>query len=523
MRADLVITGGVILTMVLPNRADDASLSEGKGAVAVESDRIVAVGSEAEIRSLVDDRTQVLDLGGRTLLPGFIDTHVHLVQTGLGLRGPDLSDCRSVKQVLEQVRESFSDRPIDQPIFFHRCSLAGLDRLLTRWDLDRIAPHTPLGVGDIELNRCVVNTAALEAMGLAPTTPGIDRTAQGGQPTGLMTNQAHTIARSFFYNALDDKARIEALHLACELALRAGATTVHAIEGREAFGSRDLPLLLIHRDRLPVRVVLYSQSTELSKAAVPGVQGVTDLWADGSYIDRTAALLEPYADDVTTCGRLYFAQDELDRLLFRAHSLGLQVGFHAIGDAAIEQVLNAYERILAAEPGFAEQRPRIEHFSLPSERQIECAVQLGVGVSMQPVMSAGPQRTVTQRLGPERSSRRHPYRKIVDAGLLVAGGSDSDVTPINPLAGINALVNPLEADRRLSVVEALAVFTVNGAKLAKEDKLKGTLEPGKLADMVVLGLNPMAVDPGQLGSIPIDMTIVGGQIRWVRPEGLQCG
>ena len=510
MSADLVLTGGNVVTMA-PQGGHPAR------ALAVERGRIVAIGSEDEILSLVDDHTRVVELGGRTVLPGFVDTHVHLVQTGLGLAGPDLAGCRSVEQVLEHVRAGLDGHPAGRPAFYHRCVLASLDRPLTRRDLDRLAPSTPLGVGDIELNRCVVNSAALDVLEIAPETRGLDRSGSGGEPTGLVAEEAHVQARAFFYDALDDAARLDCARRACELALRAGVTTVHAIEGREAFGCRDLPVLAESRQALPLRLVLYSQSADLSRAAIPGVKGIGDLWADGAYVDRSAALVEPYADDPATCGHLNYRAQDLERLVFRANALGLQVSFHAIGDAAIEQVLDAYERVQQGSPDLSARCPRIEHFSLASEAQIERAVRLGVGVAMQPAMSAGPQETVARRLGPERARRRHAYRTIVDAGLLVAGGSDSDVTPICPLAGIHAVVNQSEESRRLSLPEALALFTVNGARLASEEAVKGTLEPGKLADMVVLERDPFSVPLDEIGAIPVAMTLVGGQVRWARP------
>jgi len=131
---------------------------------------------------------------------------------------------------------------------------------------------------------------------------------------------------------------------------------------------------------------------------------------------------------------------------------------------------------------------------------------------MQPALSAGPQKMVARRLSPERANRRHPYRKIVDAGLLVAGGSDSDVTPIDPLAGIHTLVNHSVHSRRLNVMEALFLFTINASEIANEEKSKGTIEPGKLADLVVLGDDPLTANPANLKDIPVEMTIVGGRI-----------
>jgi len=507
---ELVLVGGPVLTMARASGAPPR-------AVAIAQGRVVAVGAEGEIRPMVGPGTRVVELDGKALLPGFVDTHVHLFQTGMGLRGPDLSGCNTVDQVLEQVRAGLEGQPGDRPAFFHRCFLAGLDRPLSRWDLDRLGHPAPLGVGDLELSRCVVNSTALNVLRIPPATMGLDLSEPGGAPSGRMAEQAHVAARAFFYDTMDEALRLECLHLACDQALQAGVTTVHAIEGREAFGSRDLPVLAGLRDNLPLRVVLYSQSADLSRALEPGVCGIGDLWVDGAYVDRSAALNEPYADDPTTRGHLNYTPAELEKLVFRANALGLQVSFHAIGDAAIEQVLDVYERVGQRSPDLAEKRPRIEHFSLATEAQIERAARMGVVVAMQPAMSAGTQPLVARRLGEERARRRHAYRRIVDAGLLVGGGSDSDVTPICPLTGIHAVVNQKEESRRLTVDEALALFTINGAKLAAEDDTKGTIVPGKAADLVVLGRDPLSVDPSEIADIPVDMTLVGGDIKWQRP------
>lgn len=514
--ADLLLVGGNVVTMAPPG-------GRSARALAVERGRIVAVGSEDEIWPLADGGAKVVELGGRTLLPGFVDTHVHLFQTGMGLRRPDLSGCSTVDQVLEQVRVGLEGLPGDCPAFFHRCFLAGLDRPLSRWDLDRLGHPAPLGVGDLELAGCVVNSTALNVLRIPPATLGLDLSGPGGEPSGRMAEQAHVAARAYFYDTMDEALRLECLHLACDQALQAGVTTVHAIEGREAFGSRDLPVLAGLSDNLPLRVVLYSQSANLSRALEPGVRGIGDLWADGAYVDRSAALIEPYADDPTTCGHLNYTPAELEKLVFRANALGLQVSFHAIGDAAIEQVLDAYERVGQQSPDLAARRPRIEHFSLASEAQVERAARLGVAVAMQPAMSAGPQLLVARRLGEERARRRHPYRRILDAGLLVAGGSDSDVTPICPLAGIHAVVNQVEESRRLTVAEALALFTVNGARLACEEDEKGTIQPGKLADLVVLSSDPASVDSVEIGEIHVEMTFVGGEVKWLRQSAVPTG
>jgi predicted amidohydrolase YtcJ len=196
---------------------------------------------------------------------------------------------------------------------------------------------------------------------------------------------------------------------------------------------------------------------------------------------------------------------------------------HAIGDAAIEQLLSAYEQALRDTPR-SDHRHRIEHFSLPTPEHIERASRLGVALGMQPIFAAMPeggeveyQVAGLEFLGPERYQRRHPYRKIVDAGILVGGGSDSDAKPMGPLAGIHAVVNHPDEERRLTVMEALSLFTTNAARIGFEEEEKGSIEPGKLADLVVLGADPLEVDPRTLRDIPVGMTIVGGEIVYDRP------
>jgi predicted amidohydrolase YtcJ len=244
------------------------------------------------------------------------------------------------------------------------------------------------------------------------------------------------------------------------------------------------------------------------------------LLVDGAYAEHTAALLEPYTDDSSTKGVLYFSDEELNDFVGRGHRAGLQISMHAIGDAAIEQLLNAYEQALAADPR-SDHRHRIEHFSLPTPEHIERAAHLGVALGMQPIFASMPEGDEVgsrlpglEFLGPERYARRHPYRAIVDAGILVAGGSDSEQRPESPMAGIHAVVNHPDEERRLTVMEALSLFTTNAARIAFEEDEKGSIEPGKLADLVILGGNPLTADPRTLGDIPVRMTIVGGEIAY---------
>jgi predicted amidohydrolase YtcJ len=379
-------------------------------------------------------------------------------------------------------------------------------------------------IGDIGGHACTLNSHAWDMLNLPADTPGI-RSLDSGELSGLLVAEANNRARYQYYGQIEDATRIKAFHQASELAVQHGITTVHALEGGSADGhgwlpERDVEVLLQVQQDLPVRTVIYYQTTDVHSVLELGLSRIGGcVYIDGAYGEHTAALLDPYADDPTTRGALYFSDQELKDCVERAHRTGLQVSMHAIGDAAIEHLLNAYERALAKFPR-ADHRHRIEHFSLPTADQIKRAARLEVAVAMQPNFALMPEAGAADDhqfaslrfLGRERFERRHPYRRIVDAGILVAAGSDSDAGPMGPLLGIHAVVNHPDEDRRLAVYEALTLYTKNGAKIAFEEKEKGTIEAGRLADLVVLGENPLKVPATSLQDISVDMTLVGGQV-----------
>ena len=282
-----------------------------------------------------------------------------------------------------------------------------------------------------------------------------------------------------------------------------------------------MEILLREQDRLAISTVIYFQSTDVERVLslkLPRIGGC--IWVDGAYDEGTAALLEPYCHCPHSKGSLYFSDDELNVFVKTAHAAGLQISMHAIGDAAIEQLLNAYELALNAFPR-DDHRHRIEHFSLPTAAQIARAARLGVAVGMQPNFATVPDPLprasdepagLVKYLGFERYQRRHPYRRILDAGVLIAGGSDADPKPMGPLIGIQAVAAHPEADRRLSIYEALSLYTTNAARIAFEEQDKGTIEPGKLADLVVLDANPLTTVPDQLARIAVRKTISRGVI-----------
>jgi predicted amidohydrolase YtcJ len=267
-------------------------------------------------------------------------------------------------------------------------------------------------------------------------------------------------------------------------------------------GRREVEVLMEHREHLPVEVVVYVGEKDIPWVMDLGLECLGgDLPLDGSIGARTAAVLEPYADGGGT-GVLYERDDDLAECFHNAHLAGLQVAVHAIGDAAIEQALRVWERVYRALDSrqrrhFRARRHRVEHFEMPSPNQVERAAALGLAISVQPAFDAEwghPGALYEQRLGPERAARMNPFGLMLSRGLEVGAGSDSPVTPLDPMYGIWALETHHDPTQRLSREEAVRLFTVGGARLAHLEEKKGELAPGTHADFAAYEADPLAVE-----------------------------
>jgi predicted amidohydrolase YtcJ len=340
---------------------------------------------------------------------------------------------------------------------------------------------------------------------------------QSGEVTGVIRDPAIQVLRHPGLS-MSEQMKTEALKLASQLALRKGVTTLHALDGGQR-DSKAVPFLLRIKDDLPIKLVLYNQTLKVKESldlGLPRIGGCIS--ADGAFESHTAALFEPYADEPDNYGTLTYTQQEMSDFILRAHQNDLQIAVHCEGDRAIEQVLCAYERALRYLPR-KNHRHRIEHFEIPTENQLERVAKAGVVVDMQPAFLPvfffrdGVERYETF-LGRARLKRIHPYRTMLSYGILMAGGSDSPVTKIDPLWGIMAAANHLHTEERLSVLEAIKLFTINGAKFAFEEDQKGSIETGKRADLVILPEDPCSVAPERIGKIPIGMTLVDGKIAF---------
>jgi predicted amidohydrolase YtcJ len=513
-------TGSSQLLLKKANLFPLGEIPPGADALLIQDGRIASLGRTRELIEVLDSSARVIDLKGQTVLPGFIDTHVHLAETGLLRQGLDLSPAENIGQALEMLVDAFPNR--SHAGFFRAHSfdpsLMPEDRYLTRKELDAISSQVPIFVLRRDGHSCVVNTAFLRHCELSPDASGVEVDVHTGKPTGTLRALALERARVCRHRLLGEENRSEAIWEACRQAVRRGVTTLHAICGR----IEDVDLLGRLVGELPLEVVPYPNTMDLGTVVGRGWSRIGgDILVDGSLGSHTAALSRPYADRPEEHGHLYHAREHLVDFIGRAHSAGLQVAMHAIGDQAIEELLAAFEEVLGNHPR-EDHRHRIEHAELLRPGQIERIARWGIVLAVQPAFEAfwgGPEGMYASRLGPERVCQTNPFRQLQDAGIVIAGGSDSPITPIDPLAGMAAAVGHPNPRHRLSLVEAVRLFTSGGATAAFQEEQKGLLREGLRADLVVLSRDPRRVSAEGLGRIPIGMVICGGRI--VLPEAVE--
>ena len=516
LSADLIVLNANIYTV-----------SSGHAqALAVRDGKILAVGSTDEIRKLAGPRTKIEDLGGKTVLPGFIDAHMHLVSVGLRESGYylDLSQARSLEETLALVRARVQQTEKDQWVLGRGWDESRWPehRYITKADLDRIAPEHPVVLVRVCGHILCANSVALKKISVTP------RAGEFDEPSGLLREET---AWAFLQQLQpsDDQIR-EAIVAGVKLAHKLGVTAIHDI-AKPAHIRAYMALHQAHqlklRVRLNIEVHYLDQLIALGLRTGFGDEllklGAIKFFADGSLGARNAALREPYQTPSglfafagqwpakmngpgEAWGKLNYEQSELNRLVKRAHDHGFQVMIHAIGDRAIDAALEA----LSSAGTTPERRHRIEHAELLHSEQIARMRELGIIASMQPnfLQWSGPGGLYEARLGPERDAQIDPHRKVLDAGVALAFGSDG--MPFGPLYGIHWAVNAPHPDQRVSVAEAIHAYTLGAAYAAFEERSMGSLEPGKFADFIVLSRDPFQA-PTQINEIAIERTYLAGE------------
>ena len=509
MVPDKVLYNGTIITLEDSNPRVEA--------LAIRDGEIIALGSNEEILALSEPREGSIDLKGKTVVPGFTDAHVHFMATGLNMLGIKLNQANSVEEVLEKIKEGVERLEPGQLVL-----ASGLDtnnfeeeRYPTLQELDRIAPDNPVFINRVDSHSCFVNSQTIDLIKLPIDMQGVE-TNQDGQPNGFMRKKANSFVRNKVLGIIPEKRRIKAARVAAKEALKVGITTVHALEGGPLFNYKDVKTLINIEDQLPIHLVIWHQTMDMDQIEKEGLIRVGGcIVLDGSFTSRTAAINEDYSDDPGNNGVLYYDQETVDKFVERAHKSGVQISVHVLGERAIDQILTAYQKAFDKYPRQGV-RHRLEHFELPSQEQIEWAADLGIILSMQPAFEYywGGSGMYGSRLGKERALRTNPFRSIVDAGGTIIGGSDSDVTEMNPLVGIQGAITHSNPEQRLTPKEALRLFTINPAYSVFEETLRGTIKVGKYADLTVLDQNPLEINPENIDQIKVEMTICEGEIAY---------
>lgn len=523
LSANLVLVNGNIVTL-------DPKEPRAQ-AVAIKHNRLIVVGTNKRILSFADKNTKRIDLSGKTVLPGFIDTHVHGASLGRTLSRINLRETKSIKDIQRKVKEWAKKTPEKQWIIGRGWDQDRLaeHRYPSRFDLDQAVPNQPVFLLRVCGHLAVVNSRAMRIAGInkqtkAPQGGLIDLDPETGEPNGVIRENTLNL----IYNALPRSSKEnlkDVCLLACQRMVEEGITTAHWIIG-SASEMRTLQRLN-DSDLLPLRVYAVIPVEHLRNLAELGLStgfgdekiriGSVKILADGSLGARTAALREPYQDAPETKGMLLYSQKQLEYLMKKAHAANLQLAIHAIGDRTIEIVLKTLQRVLRKMPK-ENHRHRLEHVSVLDQTSIRKMKEMKVIASVQPHFVVS-DFWITDRLGETRARGAYAFKSLFKEGVLAMGGSDAPVEPVSPMLGIYAAVARKTFPReRLTIDEALRLYTINAAYGSFEEERKGSITKGKLADLVVLSQDPYKTTPQQLKRIDIEMTIVGGNIVYTRKQ-----
>ena len=447
MWADLVLLDGNVLTMNPSQPRAEA--------IAIKKDRIVKVGANREISRWIGKNTKVIGLKERTVVPGFIDTHIHVVDFGRFLMWIDLRDVKSIEEMQRRIRKCAQETPKGKWILGHGWDQTRFieKRYPNLRDLDESSPDKPVVLYHLRGCMCVANSKALELADvtketISPSGGTIEKDKETGEPTGVLRENAMDLVWKIVPQPIEEGI-MEAASLACEKIVKAGVTSVHWMVSSPT----EIRIIqnLRAENKLPLRVYIIIPANILNHITglgpctcfgdkVVGIGGVK-IFADGSLAARTAALHEPYSDDHTTKGRLLYSKEEINALVINAHKANFRLVIHAMGDQAIDMALTAFEKALMEAPR-KNHRYRIEHASVLNKELIQRIRKLEVVVSVQPssIISEFSVWSAADRLGPTRARWLYPLKTLIKEGIRVSGGSDCPMEPISPFSGIQAAV-----------------------------------------------------------------------------------
>src|SRR3954463_4781022 len=506
-------------------------------AVAVIGDRIVAVGSRAEIDLWRGPETKVIDAGGKLLLPGFNDAHVHFIQGGAQLEQVQLTDAATPEEFATRIAAQVKKTPKGEWILGGRWDETKWPKpdLPTKELVDSVTGNIPIFVDRYDGHEALANSAAMKLAGVNAKTPdipgGVITRDVNGNPTGIFKDAAMPL----IYKAIvpmTHEQRLRAARGALKHAASLGVTSVQHMNPE--FADVAAYSELAEKGELTARIYAVPMETDWRDQAKVGIRhawgssylrlGAVKGYADGSLGSRTAYMFEPFIDDAANSGLL---SDEMhppsamrDRLM-QADAAGLQLRVHAIGDRAISMMLDIFADI-EKEHGYHDQRFAIEHAQHMAHKDFERFAKLHVIASIQPYHAIDDGRWAEGRLGHERARYSYAWRSFLDQGVTLAFGTDWPVAPLDPMVGLYAAVPRATLDgknpggwipeEKITLPEAVAAYTMGAAFAEFQDSENGSITPGKLADMIILSDNIFDLKPEAIRNVKVKTTIVGGKV-----------
>jgi predicted amidohydrolase YtcJ len=531
--ADMILINGKIWTF-------QKSQPEAE-AVAVWRDRILAVGQTADVRKLAGPRTCVIDLHGKRVTPGFYDSHVHFLGSGLRLSEVALKDARDEAEFGRRLREFDRKMPRDRWMlggeWDHDRALNG--RLPTAELIDKYVADRPVFIRRYDGHMAVVNSRVLKMAGITDKTPDpaggvIYRKPGSKEPTGLLRDNAMSLV-DHLVPVPSEEEIAEAVRNAMAEARQVGVTSVQDMDGSDPATRMKLFRLyqqLARSGRLTLRIDLRWPLADWERLARLGAEsGLGEDWvkiggvkgfADGSLGSSTAKMFEPFVNEPNSTGVWVTPREKMLEYIRGADKAGLSVAVHAIGDQANAAMLDIFAEVIR-QNGPRDRRFRIEHAQHLRPVDYGRFRELGVIASMQPYHVIDDGRWAEGRIGAKRCASSYAFRSLLDAGAKLAFGSDWSVAPLSPILGIDAAVNRRTldgkhpdgwfAEQRISVAEAMEAYTLTSAYAAFQEKDRGSLEPGKLADLVVLSRDILdAKERDHIADTAVVLTMVGGKV-----------
>jgi predicted amidohydrolase YtcJ len=524
-QAELVVKNAKIHTM--DSKRPTAS------SIAIIGGKIVAVGSDAETAKMIGANTKVIDAGGKTIIPGLNDAHVHFMETGQQLSSVDLRDAKTPEEFTARIKAFAAKLPKGRWILGGKWDHENWkpNNLPTAAMIDAATPDNPVFIDRLDGHMALANSLAMRLAKVDKSTKDVDgglivRDA-GGNPTGVFKDAAMGyIGRVIPAPSWDE--RMDAALAATEHAASLGVTSVQDMStGTDVGVFQEL-----HRSgKLKTRIYGCSPLADYKRWENTGVRhafgtpmlrvGCLKGYADGSLGSTTAWLFEPYLDDPKTSGLAGEDIPKTPELVIGADKAGLQINIHAIGDRANDEILDIFEKTSAAN-GQKDRRFRVEHAQHLRQEDIARFGKMKVVASMQPFHIIDDGRWAWKRLDEKRLKGTYAFRTIIDTGGVLAFGSDSPVAPLNPIWGIYAAVTRRTLDdknpsgwipeQKISVEETVKAFTWGSAYAEFQDNIKGTLEVGKLADFVILSDDIFTIDPPKIRDVTVLKTIVDGRV-----------